>query len=243
MQITIFWWYGCSYCFIIGEFRLWKCCGRWYLLRTWVWSSWFCGCSGIEIVLLFFIDTKILVVKKISQLLAGPFVISVFMLLRFNFVQQILLICCNLCSLRISSFMTWWLWCVYDANSQPVFVTCVMATWSSFLYLALMKSTSLLTKLHFILPEWYSAYSWQGNPIVGVHIFLYSADVVDVYCPQGPGNGPGQGTALCHAISDAEGKFVFKSLPCGNFIVWWIWFIYLYWFSLIGLEMLSFCRQ
>lgn len=55
----------------------------------------------------------------------------------------------------------------------------------------------------------------QGNPIVGVHIFLYSADVVDVYCPQGPGNGPGQGTALCHAISDAEGKFVFKSLPCG----------------------------
>ncbi|XP_074561232.1 uncharacterized protein LOC141817488, partial [Curcuma longa] len=55
----------------------------------------------------------------------------------------------------------------------------------------------------------------QGNPIVGVHIFLYSDDVVDVYCPQGPGNGPGQRTALCHAISDAEGKFVFKSLPCG----------------------------
>ncbi|KAG6519088.1 hypothetical protein ZIOFF_022577 [Zingiber officinale] len=58
----------------------------------------------------------------------------------------------------------------------------------------------------------------KGNPIVGVHIFLYSADAVGMHCPQGPGNGPGQGTTLCHVISDAEGKFVFKYLPSGNFI-------------------------
>ncbi|WOL10268.1 nodal modulator 1 [Canna indica] len=55
----------------------------------------------------------------------------------------------------------------------------------------------------------------QGNPIVGVHIYLYSDDVLAVHCPKGSGDGPRQKSALCHAISDAEGKFLFRSLPCG----------------------------
>lgn len=58
----------------------------------------------------------------------------------------------------------------------------------------------------------------QGNPILGVHIYLYSEDVLDVDCPQGSGNSPeGQRKALCHAVSDADGKFTFKSIPCGVF--------------------------
>lgn len=55
----------------------------------------------------------------------------------------------------------------------------------------------------------------QGNPILGVHIYLYSNDVSEVDCPQGSGNAPGQGKSLCHAVSDADGMFTFKSLPCG----------------------------
>ncbi|KAL7598455.1 hypothetical protein Lser_V15G27442 [Lactuca serriola] len=55
----------------------------------------------------------------------------------------------------------------------------------------------------------------QGNPILGVHFYLYSDDVKEVHCPQGSGNPSGHRTALCHAISDADGTFIFKSIPCG----------------------------
>nr|CAD1833216.1 unnamed protein product [Ananas comosus var. bracteatus] len=54
----------------------------------------------------------------------------------------------------------------------------------------------------------------QGNPILGVHMYLYSDDVSEVHCPQGSGNAPRQG-ALCHAVTDADGKFTFRSIPCG----------------------------
>lgn len=57
---------------------------------------------------------------------------------------------------------------------------------------------------------------WQGNPILGVHMYLYSDDVSEVHCPQGSGNAPRQG-ALCHAVTDADGKFTFRSIPCGMF--------------------------
>lgn len=53
---------------------------------------------------------------------------------------------------------------------------------------------------------------------MGVHVYLYSDDVVEVDCPLGSGNVSGQKKALCHAISDADGKFTFKSIPCGNSI-------------------------
>lgn len=59
----------------------------------------------------------------------------------------------------------------------------------------------------------------QENPILGVHFYLYSNDVKEVHCPQGSGNAPGQSTALCHAISDADGTFKFKSIPCGVYEV------------------------
>ncbi|KAG5072994.1 hypothetical protein JHK86_008205 [Glycine max] len=57
----------------------------------------------------------------------------------------------------------------------------------------------------------------QGNPILGVHIFLYSDDVSEVECLQGSANGPRQEVALCHAVSDADGKFTFNSIPCGSY--------------------------
>ncbi|XP_021744068.1 nodal modulator 1-like [Chenopodium quinoa] len=57
----------------------------------------------------------------------------------------------------------------------------------------------------------------QGNPILGVHTYLYSDDVLEVECPQGAGHGPGDRKALCHAVSDADGKFTFKSIPCGDY--------------------------
>ncbi|KAK7284568.1 hypothetical protein RJT34_19316 [Clitoria ternatea] len=57
----------------------------------------------------------------------------------------------------------------------------------------------------------------QGNPILGVHIFLYSDDVSEVACLQGSANGPQQRAALCHAVSDADGKFTFNSIPCGSY--------------------------
>ncbi|KAH7862687.1 hypothetical protein Vadar_008104 [Vaccinium darrowii] len=55
----------------------------------------------------------------------------------------------------------------------------------------------------------------QGNPILGVHIYLYSSDVPSLECPQGPGNAPGERKPLCHAVSDEEGMFTFNSIPCG----------------------------
>ncbi|KVH17785.1 Carbohydrate-binding-like fold, partial [Cynara cardunculus var. scolymus] len=57
----------------------------------------------------------------------------------------------------------------------------------------------------------------QENPILGVHFYLYSNDVKEVHCPQGSGNASGHSTALCHAISDADGTFKFKSIPCGAY--------------------------
>ncbi|KAG6521398.1 hypothetical protein ZIOFF_018515 [Zingiber officinale] len=51
----------------------------------------------------------------------------------------------------------------------------------------------------------------QGNPIVGVLIFLYSADVVGMYCPQGPGNVLRHGTALCHAILMQKGIWAYAT--------------------------------
>ncbi|XP_068661556.1 uncharacterized protein [Aristolochia californica] len=57
----------------------------------------------------------------------------------------------------------------------------------------------------------------QGNPILGVHVYIYSDDVLNVNCPQGNGNSPWQRNALCHAISDADGKFTFNSVPCGKY--------------------------
>ncbi|XP_028797029.1 nodal modulator 1 isoform X2 [Neltuma alba] len=57
----------------------------------------------------------------------------------------------------------------------------------------------------------------QGNPILGVHIYLYSDDVSEVECLQGPGSGPREGVALCHAVSDAGGRFTFNSIPCGSY--------------------------
>lgn len=60
----------------------------------------------------------------------------------------------------------------------------------------------------------------QGNPILGVQIYLYSDDVVEVDCPQGSGSAPGQRKALCHAVSDADGMFTFKSIPCGNYDIY-----------------------
>ncbi|KAJ0973565.1 hypothetical protein J5N97_021524 [Dioscorea zingiberensis] len=54
-----------------------------------------------------------------------------------------------------------------------------------------------------------------GNPILGVHLYLHSNDVAKVSCPQGAGDALHQQRALCHAISDANGKFTFSSIPCG----------------------------
>lgn len=51
---------------------------------------------------------------------------------------------------------------------------------------------------------------------MGVHIYLYSDDVLEVSCPQGTGNAPWPKRALCHAISDANGKFTLNMIPCGN---------------------------
>lgn len=57
----------------------------------------------------------------------------------------------------------------------------------------------------------------QGNPILGVHIYLYSNDVEQVECPQGSGEAVGQRKPLCHAVTNADGMFRFKSLPCGRY--------------------------
>ncbi|KAG2597104.1 hypothetical protein PVAP13_5KG190200 [Panicum virgatum] len=56
----------------------------------------------------------------------------------------------------------------------------------------------------------------QGNPILGVHLYLYSNDITELPCPQDFSDAPREG-ALCHAISGADGKFMFRSLPCGSY--------------------------
>lgn len=60
---------------------------------------------------------------------------------------------------------------------------------------------------------------------MGVHVYLHSDDVLEVDCPQGSGTGSEMKKALCHAVSDAHGKFMFKSLPCGNFIYFLLCFV------------------
>ncbi|KAI5421951.1 hypothetical protein KIW84_045414 [Lathyrus oleraceus] len=46
----------------------------------------------------------------------------------------------------------------------------------------------------------------QGNPVLGVHIFLYSKDVSEIKCLQGSAHGPRQEAAMCHAVTDADEK-------------------------------------
>lgn len=58
-------------------------------------------------------------------------------------------------------------------------------------------------------------YFGQGNPILGVHMYLYSDDIVNVNCPEDFDDAFGEG-ALCHTVSDADGTFSFKSIPCGK---------------------------
>lgn len=60
-----------------------------------------------------------------------------------------------------------------------------------------------------------TCFTFKGNPILGVHVYLHSEHVSEVHCPQGSGKSPSHKTALCLAISDADGKFMFKSIPCG----------------------------
>eukprot|EP01018_Ginkgo_biloba_P008909 Gb_02734 [translate_table: standard] len=57
----------------------------------------------------------------------------------------------------------------------------------------------------------------QGNPVLGVHVYLYSDDVMEVNCSQGFGSAPWLKQALCYAVSDATGKFTFNSIPCGKY--------------------------
>ncbi|BBM99994.1 BOS complex subunit NOMO [Marchantia polymorpha subsp. ruderalis] len=58
----------------------------------------------------------------------------------------------------------------------------------------------------------------QGNPVLGVEVYLYSDDVQEIPCPNGPGDSnvmPKK--ALCHAVSGVDGKFTFSSVPCGHY--------------------------
>ncbi|KAL6517503.1 hypothetical protein OROMI_033204 [Orobanche minor] len=57
----------------------------------------------------------------------------------------------------------------------------------------------------------------QEIPILGVHFYLYSDDALELNCPHDSGNAPGLPKALCHAVSDADGMFLFTSIPCGTF--------------------------
>lgn len=50
---------------------------------------------------------------------------------------------------------------------------------------------------------------------MGVHVYLFSQDDVNVDCPNDPANIPGQGKAICHTVSDADGMFAFSGIPCG----------------------------
>ncbi|KAL3685286.1 hypothetical protein R1sor_003308 [Riccia sorocarpa] len=58
----------------------------------------------------------------------------------------------------------------------------------------------------------------QGNPVLGVEVYLYSDDVQELSCPQGPGNAsPLPKKALCHVVSGVDGKFKFSAVPCGHY--------------------------
>lgn len=47
-------------------------------------------------------------------------------------------------------------------------------------------------------------------------MYLYSDTVSEINCLQNHDNAPGRNDSLCQAISNADGKFTFKSVPCGN---------------------------
>ncbi|GBG60819.1 hypothetical protein CBR_g12556 [Chara braunii] len=61
----------------------------------------------------------------------------------------------------------------------------------------------------------------QGNPVLGVQIYLFSDDVGNVKCPQGLGNPPQANYkyALCHGLSGTDGRFNFPAVPCGEYVV------------------------
>lgn len=75
---------------------------------------------------------------------------------------------------------------------------------------------------------------------MGVHVYLHSDDVLEVDCPQGSGTGSEMKKALCHAVSDAHGKFMFKSLPCGNLYIFCFVLFYtvsVHFFSLLAFSL------
>eukprot|EP00898_Chlorokybus_atmophyticus_P005383 jgi/Chlat1/5846/Chrsp4S06365 len=56
----------------------------------------------------------------------------------------------------------------------------------------------------------------QGNPMLGVNLFLYSNDVKSVECENPNAQGP-RGTALCQTTSNEKGEFKFSAVPCGRY--------------------------
>jgi hypothetical protein len=59
----------------------------------------------------------------------------------------------------------------------------------------------------------------EGNPVLGVHVYLYSDDVHEENCLQDSRANPWSKKALCYAISDANGKCAFKFISCVKFML------------------------
>ncbi|EPS72179.1 hypothetical protein M569_02578, partial [Genlisea aurea] len=58
----------------------------------------------------------------------------------------------------------------------------------------------------------------EGNPILGVHFFLYSEnDMLELNCTNDSISPPKSRKALCHTASDADGMFKFTEIPCGTY--------------------------
>lgn len=121
---------------------------------------------------------------------------------------------------------------VFFVSGYDIYGT-VVAQVGSWMVLLLIITNTTTIWLHVCFKFWFALFSkckflsWtylhflrQGNPILGVHLYLYSNDVTEVPCPQGFSDAPREG-ALCHAISGADGKFTFRSLPCGKLIISW----------------------
>ncbi|KAK3262340.1 hypothetical protein CYMTET_28799 [Cymbomonas tetramitiformis] len=57
----------------------------------------------------------------------------------------------------------------------------------------------------------------QGSPVLGVQVLLFSSDVKSVGCPGGVSPEAKKEGALCSAITDERGIFIFPECQCGEY--------------------------
>lgn len=84
-----------------------------------------------------------------------------------------------------------------------------------------LKSANIEVKTDFVVTGYdVSGYVVSSNePVLGVNFLLFSDTIKNVECPKVTIQYSGDKKPLCLSTSDETGKFLFKNIPCGSYLL------------------------